>query len=120
MFPTVDGWNPAPVEVGSLSHHLQGFIYPRWLFGISEPINSMFSLSSQAMNLWAAIHISTDIPNRSLEKNDSSSLKTCHMLQVCSVLLSKGGGPKDIYEYQNISKYELWVNDHILQIPVIK
>ena len=32
----VDGRNLAPVEVGSLSH-LQGFIYPRWLFGISEP-----------------------------------------------------------------------------------
>ena len=27
---TVDGWNPAPVEVGSLSHYLQGFIHPRW------------------------------------------------------------------------------------------
>ena len=27
---TVDGWNPAPVEVGSLSHYLQGFIYPNW------------------------------------------------------------------------------------------
>jgi len=25
-----DGWNPAPVEVGSLSHDLQGFIHPRW------------------------------------------------------------------------------------------
>ena len=25
---TVDGSNPAPVEVGSLSHHLQGFIHP--------------------------------------------------------------------------------------------
>ena len=22
---------------GSLSHYLQGFIHPRWLFGISEP-----------------------------------------------------------------------------------
>ena len=30
---TVDGWNPAPVEVGSLSNYLQGFIHPRWLFG---------------------------------------------------------------------------------------
>ena len=108
MFPTVDGWNPAPVEVGSLSHHLQGFIYPRWLFGISEPINSMFSFSSQAMNLWAAIHISTDIPNRSLEKTTPAPSK--HVICL-------GGGPKDIYEYQ---KYELWVNDHILQIPVIK
>ena len=29
---TVDGRNPAPVEVevGSLSHYLQGFIHPRW------------------------------------------------------------------------------------------
>ena len=38
-FRTVDGRNPAPVEVGSLSHDLQGFIHPRWLFGISS-INS--------------------------------------------------------------------------------
>ena len=30
--------NPAnsPVEVGSLSHYLQGFIHPTWLFGISS------------------------------------------------------------------------------------
>ena len=35
----VDGRNPAPVEVGGLSHYLQGFIDPRWLFGISS-INS--------------------------------------------------------------------------------
>ena len=34
---TVDGKNPAPVEVGSLLHYLQGLIHPRWLFGISEP-----------------------------------------------------------------------------------
>ena len=27
----------SPVEVGSLAHHLQGFIHLRWLFGISEP-----------------------------------------------------------------------------------
>ena len=26
--------DPAPVEVGSLSHYLQGFVHPRWLFGI--------------------------------------------------------------------------------------
>ena len=30
---TVDGWNPASVEVGSLSHYLQGFIHPRWWAG---------------------------------------------------------------------------------------
>ena len=28
-----DGRNPAPVEVGSLSHDLQGFISPWWLAG---------------------------------------------------------------------------------------
>ena len=27
---SVDGKNPAPVEVGSLSHYLQGFIHVRW------------------------------------------------------------------------------------------
>ena len=37
---TVDGRHPAPVEVGSLSHYLQGLIHLRWLFGISA-INSM-------------------------------------------------------------------------------
>ena len=30
----------SPAEVGSLSHYLQGFIHPRWLFGISST-NSM-------------------------------------------------------------------------------
>ena len=32
----VDGWNPAPLEVGSLSHYLQGFIHPRCLFRTSS------------------------------------------------------------------------------------
>ena len=31
----------APVELGSLSHCLQGLIHPRWLFGISEPSTVM-------------------------------------------------------------------------------
>ena len=37
--PRVDGRNPAPVEVGSLSHYLQGFIHPRCRI---SSINSMF------------------------------------------------------------------------------
>jgi len=42
MSHTVDGQTPAPVEVGSLSQYLQGFIHPpRWLFGISS-INSIY------------------------------------------------------------------------------
>ena len=35
----------SPVEVGSLSHYLQGFIYPKWLFGISA-INSTTLMAS--------------------------------------------------------------------------
>ena len=29
----VDGWNPAPVEVGRLTHKFQGFNHLRWLAG---------------------------------------------------------------------------------------
>ena len=29
-FHTADGRNPAPIEVGSLSHYLQGFLHPSW------------------------------------------------------------------------------------------
>ena len=40
---TVNGRNPAPVEVGSLSHYLHGFIHLNWC-GISEPstVGSIF------------------------------------------------------------------------------
>ncbi len=33
---TIDGRHLEPVEVGSLSHYLEDFIHPRWLFGISS------------------------------------------------------------------------------------
>ena len=33
---TVDGRNPATVEVGSSPHSSPGFIHSRWLFGISS------------------------------------------------------------------------------------
>ena len=37
--PTVDGSEirRSPVEVGSLSHYVHGFLHTRWLIGISEP-----------------------------------------------------------------------------------
>ena len=42
---TVDGnqksGGNAPVEVGSLSHDLPGFVHPRWLFGISSSNSSI-------------------------------------------------------------------------------
>ena len=44
---TVDGSEirRSPVQVGSLSHYLQGLIHPLWLFGISS-INSMLGYGS--------------------------------------------------------------------------
>ena len=33
--------------IGSFSHYLQGFIHPRWSFGISEPSTVSVSFSQQ-------------------------------------------------------------------------
>ena len=41
---TVDGWNSAPVEAGSLSHYLHVFIHPRWC-KISAIHNIMVKIS---------------------------------------------------------------------------
>ena len=48
---TVDGSEirRAPVEVGSLSHYLQGFLHPRWF---SRRISSISSLSPLAAPCW--------------------------------------------------------------------
>ena len=54
---TVDGRNPAPVEVGSLSHYLQGFIHPRWC-RISS-INSMESLKMKKSWWWVLLERGT-------------------------------------------------------------
>ena len=37
---TIDGRNPAPVEVSSLSHYLQGFIHPRWVGFLSSTVGT--------------------------------------------------------------------------------
>ena len=39
----------SPVEVGSLSHYLRGFIHPRWLFGMSA-INSIPPFTGKSEN----------------------------------------------------------------------
>ena len=49
--------NPSPVDVGSLSHYLQGFIHLRWLgmgFGISEP--STLSAQGSRFNLGKTLY----------------------------------------------------------------
>ena len=49
---TVDGGSPAPVEVGSLSHHLQGFIHPRWWDGFlnHQQHESAYAAHQQSLN----------------------------------------------------------------------
>ena len=42
---TVDGSEILHPSIGSSSHYLQGFIHPRWLFGISS-INSTTSIKT--------------------------------------------------------------------------
>ena len=54
---TVGGRNPEPVEVGSLSHSLQGFWHPRWLFGISEP-----STVHASNGFWKPVCTRTGVP----------------------------------------------------------
>ena len=54
------GWwfrNPPPVEAGSLSHYLQGFMHPRWMFGISS-INtiSVFGWFWHSLNVDPSSH----------------------------------------------------------------
>ena len=46
--------------IGSLSHYLQGFVHPRWLFGISEPSTVWFMKTgfSILLKLWAQLKIS--------------------------------------------------------------
>ena len=54
---TVDGWNPAPVEVGGLSHYLQGFIHLRWCrisaINSMKPQTLVFSSRSRSMGCFS-------------------------------------------------------------------
>ena len=36
LFDTVDGRNPAPVDMDNIPLFTTGFIHPKWLFGISS------------------------------------------------------------------------------------
>ena len=64
--------NPAPVEVGSLSHYLQGFIHVRCLFGISA-INSLIDKTqSWLLIVYTHIHIPRLFPYK-------FSLKSPHL-----------------------------------------
>ena len=42
----------SPVEVGSSSHYLPGFIHSRWLFGISEPSTVGLHLFGSSTSIW--------------------------------------------------------------------
>ena len=49
---TVDGWNSvnSPVEAGSLSYYLQGFIHFRWLAGFQPSTVLMIIMNAVIMN----------------------------------------------------------------------
>ena len=65
---TVDGRNPAPVEVGRLSHYLQGSFHPWWLAGflnhqqyVQNELSSwgIFIKTKHEMKLWLKIGFET-------------------------------------------------------------
>ena len=51
----------SPVEVGSLSHNFQGFIHPRWLFGMSSK-NSTFWGTRVQRTWWTLRRQTGEIP----------------------------------------------------------
>ena len=93
---TVDGQNPAPVEVGSLSHYLQGFIHTRRLFGISSINSSSWSfwgphslklLQLRSVVWWAAFGGGDEATHqRFLWKN--LSRKVLLNLEVCFMVMN--------------------------------
>ena len=59
---TVAGRNSASLEVGSLSHYLQGFIHPRWCRILS--INSTIQLGNSLESSWILWTLPASSPNR--------------------------------------------------------
>ena len=63
FFRAVGGWNPvnSPVEVGSLSHYLQGFIHPSWcrISAINSSKNGytwkMVELEDFCLSYWVSV-----------------------------------------------------------------
>jgi len=52
--PTFDGRNLAPVDIGSVSHHLQGFntsLVVVWLFYVPSTCSITLALASTGLNL---------------------------------------------------------------------
>ena len=63
---TVDGKNPAPAEVGSLSHYLQGYVHPNGIFlrqqkeqGFCQPRASFKDMSYLGFGWLESVQLST-------------------------------------------------------------
>ena len=67
---TVDGWNPAPVEVGSLSHYLLGFIHPRWLAGFQP--STVGSMGLVYLPTWMVDFFGINVGKYTLRPMDAS------------------------------------------------
>ncbi len=70
---TVDSWNPASIEVGSLSHCLQGFIHPRWWSPDFWTINSILRYANMPNS-----YSSLNLPHLPLSHLAFLELIHCH------------------------------------------
>ncbi len=81
---TVDGRNPAPVEVGSLSQYLPDFIHAKWLAGFlpSTVCGQNLEMISQTTNLISKIDfqiwISCGWPSRPSKVHDDHFAHAAH------------------------------------------
>ena len=98
---TVDGNNPAPVEVRSLSHYLQVFIHPRWC--------SISSINSMSTNWSYKGHFPSSLehPNRTPAAN---SLK----LRTPSPLMVQPGYFMSFLSHMLMMVFGYWYKDVIL------
>ena len=78
--------NPAPVEVGNLSHHLHGFIHPRWC-KISSINSSITHHQSAHQFPWVSL---TDSTTR---RTCAASLRTDSLGLGSGTVASKGSSP---------------------------
>ena len=76
---------------GSLSHYLQGFIHPRWLFGISEPstVALRVLLSLIFLMFWKSTSLLWQKRRKRVNKNNNVDNPLLEMLGFASSMLGK-------------------------------
>ena len=108
---TVDGWNPAPVEVGSLSHYLQGFLHPRWcrISAINSRMNETKPWSSK---------VSTEIHHRTLDVMKKNLRETIAVGNFGLMNYVLGGGLKYVVFHPYLGKWSNWLKSAPAQLKM--